>query len=114
MRDSDMDRMIGRLLQVGVLAAAAVVLPGGIVYLVRHGGEVPDYRHFHAVPLALHRLLEFRARSVIQLGVLLMIATPVLRVAFCIFAFAMERDWQYAIIGAIVLSVLIYGIFGSH
>jgi len=114
MRDSDMDRMIGRLLQVGVLAAAAVVLPGAIVYLVRHGGEVPDYRHFHAVPLALHRLLEFRARSVIQLGVLLMIATPVLRVAFCIFAFAMERDWQYAIIGAIVLSVLIYGIFGSH
>jgi uncharacterized membrane protein len=43
-----------------------------------------------------------------------MIATPVLRVAFCIFAFAIERDWQYTVISAIVLCVLMYGIFGSH
>jgi uncharacterized membrane protein len=114
MRDIDMDRMMGRLLQVGVLVAAAVVLLGGTGYLFRHYGEVPDYRHFHPVPLALDGLLEFRARSVIQLGVLLMIATPVLRVAFCIFAFAIERDWQYTVISAIVLCVLMYGIFGSH
>jgi uncharacterized membrane protein len=114
MSDIDMDRMIGRLLQIGVLFAGAVVLLGGIIYLVRHGGEMPDYQHFHGVPFALHELWEFDARSVIQIGVLLMIATPVLRVAFCIFAFAMERDWRYTVISAIVLGVLIYGIFGSH
>jgi uncharacterized membrane protein len=114
MRDVEMDRMMGRLLQIGVLVAAAVVLLGGVVYLFGHYGEVPDYRHFRAVPLALDGLLKFRARSIIQLGVLLMIATPVLRVAFCIFAFATERDWQYTVISAIVLGVLMYGIFGSH
>jgi len=121
MRDADMDRMMGRLLQFGVLVAGAVVLAGGILYLIRHGGEIPAYGHFHGVPLGLNAgggvlrgLWEFRARAVIQLGVLLMIATPVLRVAFCIFAFALERDWQYATISSIVLGVLMYGIFGSH
>jgi uncharacterized membrane protein len=121
MRDVDMDRMMGRLLQIGVLVAGAVVMFGGILYLIRHGGEMPGYGHFHGVPLGLNTasgvlrgLKEFRARAVIQLGVLLMIATPVLRVVFCVGAFAMERDWLYTAIGAIVLGVLMYGIFGSH
>ncbi|MGD1069927.1 MAG: DUF1634 domain-containing protein [Bryobacteraceae bacterium] len=113
-RDADMDRVIGRLLQTGVLIAGAVVLLGGILYLLGHGGEVPDYRHFHGVPFGLGGLREFRARSVIQLGVVLMIATPVLRVAFCVVAFARERDWLYAAISSIVLGVLMFGIFGSH
>ena len=98
-----------------------MVLLGGIVYLFRHGGEAPDYRHFHGVPLGLNTgrgvlrgLLNLRARAIIQLGVLLMIATPVLRVVFCVGAFALERDWRYTAIAALVLGVLMYGIFGSH
>jgi uncharacterized membrane protein len=121
MRDADMDRMMGRLLQTGVLLAGAVVLLGGILYLFRHGGEIPDYRHFHGVPLALNTgsgvlrgLLDFRVGAVIQLGILLMIATPVMRVAFAIAAFAIERDWLYTLIGAIVLGLLMYGLFGSR
>jgi uncharacterized membrane protein len=35
-------------------------------------------------------------------------------VAFCVVAFARERDWLYAAISSIVLGVLMFGIFGSH
>jgi uncharacterized membrane protein len=82
---------------------------------------MPAYGHFHGVPLGLNTvggvlqgLKDFRARAIIQLGVLLMIATPVLRVVFCIGAFAMERDWLYTVIAVIVLGALMYGMFGSH
>src|ERR1700693_1355643 len=120
-RDAEIDRMMGRLLQTGVLLAGAVVLFGGILYLLRHGGEMPDYRNFHGVLPGLKTgngvlrgLSEFQARAIIQLGVLLMIATPVLRVVFAIVAFAIERDWLYTLISAIVLALLTYGIFGSR
>jgi uncharacterized membrane protein len=120
-RDTEIDQMMGRLLQTGVLLAGTVVLFGGILYLLRHGGEVPDYRNFHGVLPALKTgsgvlrgVLAFQARAIIQLGVLLMIATPVLRVVFAIAAFAFERDWLYTLISAIVLALLTYGIFGSR
>jgi uncharacterized membrane protein len=120
-RDADIDRMMGRLLQTGVLLAGMVVLSGGILYLFRHGGEVPDYRHFHGVLPALKTgsgvlrgLAALQARAVIQFGVLLMIATPVMRVVFAVAAFAVERDWLYTLISAIVLGLLMYGIFGSR
>jgi uncharacterized membrane protein len=121
LRDTDMDRMMGRLLQTGVLLANAVVLAGGILYLLRHGGEVPDYRHFYGVLSTLKTpggvlrgAASLQAGAVIQLGLLLMIATPVMRVVFAVAAFAVERDWLYTVISAIVLALLMYGIFGSH
>ena len=81
----------GKLLRAGVLLAAAVVLAGGLVYLVRHGGEPrPDLRHYRPdyVPAELRspsgivtEALTGRGRGLIQLGLLLLIATPVMRVA---------------------------------
>jgi uncharacterized membrane protein len=44
------------------------------------------------------------------LGVLLLIATPILRVAMALVGFAMERDRQYVLIAAIVLALLLYSL----
>ena len=90
---------------------------GGILYLLRHGGEAVNYRQFVGEP-ASHREIAgifagtfaFQARSIIQLGVLLLIATPIVRVAFSLVGFALERDRTYVLITAIVLAVLIYGL----
>jgi uncharacterized membrane protein len=115
--DSKIEVMIAALLRTGVLVAGAVVLAGGCYYLAAHGTETADYHKFGGQPEA-DRLVQrivagaiaLRPRSVIQLGVLLLIATPILRVAVSLVGFAMERDRQYVTIAAIVLALLVYSL----
>ncbi len=82
-----------------------------------HSGHIPDYGNFHGVLPNLKTLkgilsgvLALQGRAPIQPGVLLMIATPVMRVAFAIFAFALERDWLYTGVSCVVLAVLGYAL----
>ncbi|MGB8988045.1 MAG: DUF1634 domain-containing protein [Candidatus Sulfotelmatobacter sp.] len=118
--DQRMELLIGQLLRAGVLLSAAVVLLGGGVYLVRHGHSRPDYRVFRGEPADLRSVggivrqaLALRGEGIIQLGLLLLIATPVARVAFSIFGFAEEHDRMYVVVTVIVLLVLIYSLMGS-
>ena len=41
------------------------------------------------------------------LGLLVLIATPVLRVAASVVLFAIQKDWTYTLITAVVLSLLV-------
>jgi len=118
--DEQVDQLIGTLLRSGVIVAALVVLIGGISYLIRYGATLPDYRVFRGEPEDLRSLsgivsnaLSFRTRGIIQLGLLLLIATPIARVAFSIFAFTLQRDRIYIIVTFIVLCVLIYSLVGG-
>ncbi|MGB8580755.1 MAG: DUF1634 domain-containing protein [Candidatus Sulfotelmatobacter sp.] len=115
-----MEILIGQLLRAGVMLAAAVVLLGGAVYLVRHGHTRVDYRVFRGEPAdfrgvrgIVREAFSLRSQGIIQLGLLLLIATPVARVAFSIFGFAEEHDRMYVVITVIVLLVLIYSLMGS-
>jgi uncharacterized membrane protein len=90
-----MEMFIGDLLRAGVLSSALVVLVGAIIYLVGNGRSPADYRLFHSEPSdfrtvrgVLRDAIALRGRGIIQLGLLLLIATPVARVAFSIFGFA--------------------------
>jgi uncharacterized membrane protein len=118
--DERMEQMIGTLLISGVIVAALIVLVGGVLYLIRYGAALPDYTVFRGEPAELRNLfgivgggLSFQIRGVIQLGLLLLIATPVARVAFSILAFALQRDRTYVIVTLIVLGVLIYSLVGG-
>ena len=118
--DERMERIIGNLLRTGVLLSAVVVLGGGIAYLVRHGAGVPDYRVFSGEPAELRNVSgivtgawSLRLPDVIQLGLLLLIATPVARVAFAAIAFALERDLTYVAVSLVVLALLAWGLLGS-
>jgi uncharacterized membrane protein len=55
-----------------------------------------------------------RARGIIQLGLLLLIATPVTRVVLSVGMFALQRDRRYVVITLVVLAVLLYSIFGPY
>ena len=119
--DQDVEEWIGNLLRAGVTLAAAVVLFGACVYLARHGHEVPQYHVFVGAPTDLRSIsgiikdaLAFKSRGLIQLGLLLLIATPVVRVAFSVVAFAMERDRLYVVVTLIVLAVLTYSLAGGR
>lgn len=116
--DEKLDIAIGRTLQAGVLLAALVVLIGGIIYLLRDGGPRPDYSHFHGVAEHLrtpsgiwHGLTGGGAESIIQLGLLVLIATPVVRVILAGAGFLMERDRLYFWVSAAVLAVLCYSLW---
>jgi uncharacterized membrane protein len=116
--DERVDQALGNLLRTGVVLAAAVVLVGGAYYLFRHGGEAADYGEFRGEPAELrHPLgilesaLAWRARGLIQLGLLVLIATPVARVVFSVFAFAVQRDRLYLALTLVVLAVLVYSLF---
>ena len=118
--DQRIEVIIGALLRTGVMLAATVVLFGAVVYLARHGHEVPNYGVFRGEPDNLtsviaifHGALGMSGRAIIQLGLLLLIATPVARVLFSAVAFAIERDYLYTFITLIVLGILLYSLFGA-
>jgi len=117
--DAQVQRAVGNLLRGGVLLAAAVVLIGGVLYLARHGLERPDYHVFHGEPLDLRGLkgtladvVALRGRGVMQLGLLLLIATPVARVALTAVAFFFERDRTYVLVALLVLALLCKSLVG--
>jgi len=119
--DEKMDQIMGLLLRTGVVLAAAIVFVGGVVYLTLHRLPVTNYGEFAGEPAELrtisgifHEALAFHGRGLIQLGLLVLIATPVARVAFSFFAFLYERDWTYVFVTVLVLGLLLYSLFGGH
>jgi uncharacterized membrane protein len=118
--DVALDRAMGRLLQVGVTVAAAAVLGGGVLYLVHHGHETVSLSQFQGEPQELRSphgavayALQGHARGVVQVGLLLLVATPVARVAFSAFAFVKQRDWTYVGITMLVLSLLAFSLWSG-
>jgi uncharacterized membrane protein len=118
--DRQVEVWISVLLRTGVLLAALVVLSGGILYLLNHGHEQPNYHVFQGAAVQLRQpnlifryALSGKSRSLIQLGLLLLILTPIARVAFSVVAFAVERDRMYVIMTLIVLGVLLYSLISG-
>ena len=114
--DQQIEVTISVLLRIGVTFAAAIVVIGGILYLADHSNEISNAHIFRGepadlrqVPGILHDVLALRGQGIIQLGILLLILTPVVRVAFSVFAFWQQRNRLYVFVTLIVLVVLIHG-----
>jgi len=119
--DEKIEIIVGNLLRAGVLLSAFVVIIGAGVYLARHGRSPMDFQVFRGEPADMrslsgivHAMLTMRGRGIIQFGLLLLIATPVARVAFSIFGFAKERDYMYVAFTTIVFLILLYSMFGTR
>jgi uncharacterized membrane protein len=116
------EQFLGNLLRAGVVLSACVVLAGGVVYLARHGGErTIQQRVFKGEPTDLKQpsligrdALAGNSRALIQLGLLLLIATPVARVVFSAFGFARQRDSTYVLLTLLVLAVLLLSLFSGQ
>jgi uncharacterized membrane protein len=118
--DQRIDEIMAVLLRSGVLLSAGLVFLGGMIFLVRHPMPVLNYRNFQGEPPEyttisgiLRDAAKLHGRGLIQLGMLLLIATPVARVLFSVFAFLYERDWTYVSVTLIVLGLLTYSLFGG-
>jgi uncharacterized membrane protein len=118
--DQRMDEIMSVLLRTGVLLAAGLVFIGGVIFLVRHPMPASDYRvfqgaapEFRTISGILGEVAKFHGRGLIQLGLLVLIATPVARVLFSVFAFIYEKDWTYVAVTLIVLGLLSYSLIGG-
>ncbi len=59
-------------------------------------------------------ILDVRGRGLIQFGLLLLIATPIVRVVLSAGIFALQRDTRYVVFTLIVLAVLFYGLLTPY
>jgi uncharacterized membrane protein len=117
--DDRVEQFIGRLLRIGVLTAAAVVLAGAAAFLA-HVGHTPanflifrdDHTEIGSIGAIVRRALAGDSRAIVQMGLVLLMATPIARVALTLVAFALQRDRLYVAITALVLALLVSGCCG--
>ncbi|MGA8162906.1 MAG: DUF1634 domain-containing protein [Acidobacteriaceae bacterium] len=116
--DKRIETWVGYMLRTGVMTAAAIVLIGGAMYMVQNHAKHPDYSHFHGETAQLmtvsgivHGVGSGDPRSIIMLGLLILIATPVARVGMCVVGFLFERDRLYVAVSSLVLLILLYSLF---
>ncbi|MFL6427743.1 MAG: DUF1634 domain-containing protein [Acidobacteriaceae bacterium] len=125
-QDQRLEVAIATLLRIGVIAAAVLVMIGGVLVLRHPETPVPSYRVFHApgessanvsagtsirsIAAVFRHLRDGSGASIIALGLLVLIATPIARVVFAIVGFARERDVLYTVISLIVLAILTFSL----
>jgi uncharacterized membrane protein len=115
MNDQRLENIIGQLLRAGVLLSAAVVTVGGIAYLALNHAARVSYRTFVAAgPEAssvfgiAHAAVHLHSEGLMQAGLVLLILTPIARVAMAVVGFALERDRLYTVISLVVLAILAF------
>lgn len=122
-----MAQIISILLVSGVTVSAAVLLAGLALLVVTgrtgyHESISPALilsppvagAYPRTISAAVQGATELRPFAVIELGALLLIATPVFRVAASIVLFSFERDYLYTIITLVILGFLVISIFWMH
>ncbi|MDR2425458.1 MAG: DUF1634 domain-containing protein [Prevotellaceae bacterium] len=116
--EKDADLHIGKLLRRGMLLACGTSIFGGVVYLFQHSGTTVDYSpvsgseafgvadSLRSISGIFDGILKFNGASIIQLGVVILIATPILRIVFSSITFIIEKDWLYVAITITVLTII--------
>ncbi len=119
--EKQLESLLSHLLMYGVLIASSVVLFGGILYLIHHGSEPAEYQVFIGTPSefqsptgVINAIFAGSRRGIIQLGLLILIFIPILRVIISFFTFLLQRNFIYVIITSLVLASLTYSLLGAY
>lgn len=116
--DKDIEVIIGNLLRAGVIISSIIIIIGALIYLWQSGHEHPDYHKFegmnntyYSLSYVFNGVARFSGEHIIQLGVLILIATPVARIVFSVIGFIKENDSLYILITLLVLFIILGSIF---
>jgi uncharacterized membrane protein len=118
--DERVERIISGLLRIGVITSALIVFSGGLLYLLHDGRQpAPNLGQFKPEQLRspAHiwgEAVALQPLGLIMFGLLLLIATPVVRVIFSVVAFALQRDYLYVLFTLLVLAILLYSLFSGY
>jgi len=115
-KEKDLQSLIGNLLRWGVFISMAIVIIGLFMFLIHNDVNVNDFKSFDSSKIFSFNdfftgLKTFQSGSIITLGVVCLILTPILRVIFAIIGFAMEKDKLYVLISSIVLLIIFSSLF---
>lgn len=103
----DLDEVVHRVLVIGLVLSTALMLAGVGLELAR-GTALPET--VAGLGQVLPRVAALRPSGFLTLGLLVLIATPILRVVGSIAAFLYERDWRFAGVTGLVLLVMVVSI----
>ena len=108
----EMERTISMTLRFGVLLSAALVILG-IAIMAFQGSSLVISTSTKGIGIGsmLSGIANLNGESIVLLGVIVLIATPVSRVAMSVLFFALERNRLYTVITLIVLVNLLVAIF---
>jgi len=120
-KDTDMQSLLGHVLRGGTIISISVVFLGGIIYLYRHGHTVVNYKPFVGIPDfvkhfpgVIYSALNTKGQAIIQIGIILLIATPILRVICSAIGFVLEKDHLYTGISLLVLFIIFMSMVSGH
>jgi uncharacterized membrane protein len=118
-----MNIVIGKVLRYGVIVSALMILLGALGLAAASGGSETSglltydsgtipHGTWYQVSLSglASGLVSLTPSAWIELGVILLIVTPVSRVLISVLLFAAERDRLYVLITAVVLALLLFSI----
>jgi uncharacterized membrane protein len=119
------ERLIGILLRTGVLLSLAAVVLGIILTFLHHPSYLSNAQDLpalvapatgqpHSLPAIASGILAAQGPAIIMAGLLLLIATPVLRVAVSILAFFFQKDYLFTLITTVVLALLLLSFLLGH
>lgn len=120
-KDADIQLLLAQVLRAGTIISISIVFFGGILYLYRHGETITDYRVFKGIPpFVAHAsglfdgALRLKGQAIIQIGIILLIATPIVRVIFSAIGFVIEKDYLYMGISILVLLIIFASMLSGH
>ena len=120
-KDTDMQMLLGKVLRAGMIISTSIVFIGGIFYIYRHGHTIADYKDFKGVPAfiataggVVNGVVNLKGQAIIQLGIILLIFTPILRVMFSTIGFVLEKDYLYVGITLLVLAIIFMSMLSGH
>jgi len=119
-KEKDIQVLLGTLLRAGVIISMSIVLVGGVIFLIHNNGVITDYKvftpelsKFSSITEIFAGLLTMQGDAIVQFGVLMLIFTPIARIAFAIFSFSLEKDYLYVLIGFIILAIIAISLSGG-
>jgi uncharacterized membrane protein len=120
-----MNKILGVVLRSGVFLSGAIIAIGIALFIANHSlDDASAYLTYNpsitphgnfpvSLPSITSGLLSLDSSSIIQLGFLVLLATPVARVALSLFLFAAERDRKFVYLTAAVLLILLFSILAT-
>ena len=101
------DTAITTLLRVGVLLSLAIILAGMVITFMHHPTDVLSRPALHTIGEVVDGVRDGRGQAIMMAGLLVLIATPIARVALSVVIFIIERDRLFALITSVVFAILV-------
>lgn len=107
--NNNVEVIVARCLQIGVALSAVIIFAGLLMFLLTGQSGYPGSTYPTSINNVFHGVIMLKPYAIILLGLLILILTPVFRVAVSIIAFFKEKDYLYVGITSVVLIILIVG-----